>query len=86
MARASTGALSGREHSTAMTPEEFQKFYPLLLGWIDATLRAQSENTRTVVSRGFPRLPLYFSADTLTSAKVVLVVINCQFRRCHHGG
>ena len=73
MVRASTGALSGREHSTAMTPEEFQKFYPLLLGWIDATLRAHAGNTRTVVSRGFPRLPLYFSTDTLTSAKVVPV-------------
>jgi hypothetical protein len=56
-----------------MTPEEFRKFYPLLLGWIDATLRAHPGNTRTVVSRGFPRLPLYFSADTLTSANVVLV-------------
>ena len=61
------------EHSTAITPEEFQKFYPRVLGWIDATLRAHAGNTRTVVSRGFPRLPLYFSADTLTSAKVVLV-------------
>jgi hypothetical protein len=56
-----------------MTPEEFQKYYPRLLGWIDATLRAHAEKTRTVASRGFPRLPLYFSADTLTSAKVVLV-------------
>ena len=56
-----------------MTPEEFQKYYLRLLGWIDATLRAHAENARTVVSRGFPRLPLYFSADTLTSAKVVLV-------------
>ena len=56
-----------------MTPEEFQKFYPRLLGWIDTTLRAHAGNTRTVVSRGFPRLPLYFSANTLTSAKVVLV-------------
>jgi hypothetical protein len=56
-----------------MTPEEFQKYCPRLLGWIDATLRAHAGNTRTVVSRGFPRLPQYFSADTLTSAKVVLV-------------
>jgi len=56
-----------------MTPEEFQKYYPLLLGWIDATLRAHAGNTRTVISRGFPRLALYFSADTLTAAKVVLV-------------
>jgi hypothetical protein len=58
---------------TAMTPEEFQKFYPVLLGWIDTTLRAHAGNTQTVVSRGFSRLPLYFSADTLASAKVVLV-------------
>jgi hypothetical protein len=56
-----------------MTPEEFQKYYPRLLGWIDNTLRAHAENARTVASRRFPRLPLYFSADTLTSAKVVLV-------------
>ena len=56
-----------------MTPEEFQKFYPVLLGWIDITLRAHAGNTQTVISRGFPRLPLYFSADTLASAKVVLV-------------
>lgn len=56
-----------------MTPEEFQKYYPRLLGWIDVTLRAHAEDTRSVASRGFPRLPLYFSADTLTLAKVVLV-------------
>ena len=36
-------------------------------------MRAHAGNTRTVVSRGFPRLPLYFSADTLISAKVVLI-------------
>ena len=56
-----------------MTPEEFQKYYPRMLGWIDVTLRAHAEDTRSVASRGFPRLPLYFSVDTLTSAKVVLV-------------
>ena len=56
-----------------MTPEEFRKYYPLLLGWIDTTLRAHTANARTVLSRGFRRLPLFFSTDTLTSAKVVLV-------------
>jgi hypothetical protein len=56
-----------------MTPEEFEKYYPRLLGWIDVTLRAHAEDTRTVVSRGFPRLPFYFSVETLRSAKVVLV-------------
>ncbi|MGA7065809.1 MAG: hypothetical protein WB048_05690 [Pseudolabrys sp.] len=56
-----------------MTPEEFQRYYPRLLGRIDATLRAHAEDARTVVSRRFPRLPLYFSVHTLSSAKVVLV-------------
>jgi hypothetical protein len=56
-----------------MTPEEFRKYYPLLLGWIDTTLRAHTANARTVLSRGFRRLPLFFSTDTLTSAKVVSV-------------
>jgi len=56
-----------------MTSEEFQKYYPRLLGWIDATLRTHAGDSRTVASRGFPRLPRYFSANTLTSAKVVLV-------------
>ena len=56
-----------------MTPDEFQKYYPRLLGWIDATLRAHAENARTIASHGFRRLPRYFSSDTLTSAKVVVV-------------
>jgi hypothetical protein len=56
-----------------MTPEEFHKYYPRLLGWIDNTLRAHAANARTVASRGFPRLSLYFNANTLTSTKVVLV-------------
>jgi hypothetical protein len=56
-----------------MTSEEFQKYYPRLLGWIDVTLRTHVGDSRTVASRGFPRLPRYFSANTLTSAKVVLV-------------
>ena len=56
-----------------MTPEEFHKYYPRLLGWIDNTLRAHADSARTVASRGFSRLPLYFSANTLMSAKVVPV-------------
>ena len=36
-------------------------------------LKAHAGNARTVVLREFPRLPLYFSADTLASAKVILV-------------
>jgi hypothetical protein len=56
-----------------MTPQEFQKFYPLLIDWLRTTLTSHAGAARTVASRAFPRLPLYFTADTLTSAKVVLV-------------
>jgi hypothetical protein len=56
-----------------MAPEEFAKFYPPLLGWIRATLTASTGAAETVASRGFWRLPLYFTEETLTSTKVVLV-------------
>jgi hypothetical protein len=56
-----------------MAPEEFAKFYPPLLGWIRATLTASTDAAETVASRGFWRLPLYFTEETLTSTKVVLV-------------
>jgi hypothetical protein len=56
-----------------MTPEEFQKFYPLLVDWLRTTLAAQAGAAQPVASRGFLRLPLYFTAETLTSTKVVLV-------------
>ena len=58
---------------SAMTPEEFQKFYPLLIEWLRTTLAVHAGAARTVASRAFPLLPLYFTADTLASAKVVLV-------------
>jgi hypothetical protein len=56
-----------------MTPEEFAKFYPPLVGWIQTTLTASVGAAETVASRGFWRLPLYFTEETLTSTKVVLV-------------
>jgi hypothetical protein len=56
-----------------MAPEEFAKFYPPLLGWIQTTLTASAGTAETVASRGFGRLPLYFTEETLTSTKVVLV-------------
>jgi hypothetical protein len=56
-----------------MSPEEFAKFYPQLIAWIRATLTASAHVARPVVSRGFSRLPLYFSEETLASTKVVLV-------------
>lgn len=56
-----------------MTPEEFQKFYPLLSDWLRTTLAAHAGAAQTVASRGFLRLPLYFAAETLASTKVVIV-------------
>jgi hypothetical protein len=56
-----------------MSPEEFAKFYPPLVAWIRNTLAASAPVAQTVASRGFSRLPLYFTEKTLASAKVVLV-------------
>jgi hypothetical protein len=56
-----------------MTPEDFQKFYPLVLNWIRTTLATHAGVSRTIATCGFPRLPRYFTADTLASAKVILV-------------
>jgi len=55
-----------------MAPEEFAKFYPPLLDWIRTTLAASAHVAQTVASRGFSRLPLYFTEETLASTKVVL--------------
>ena len=56
-----------------MTPEEFQRAYPLLMAWIEQTLRSHATQARSVASFGFARLPRYFSEALLASAKVVLV-------------
>src|SRR5215468_12617257 len=56
-----------------MTPEDFQKFFPLVDNWIWAALAAHAGTARPVASCGFPRLPLYFTAETLASAKVVIM-------------
>jgi hypothetical protein len=55
-----------------MSPEEFAKFYPPLLDWIRTTLAASTPVAQSVASRGFPRLPLYFTEKTLASTNVVL--------------
>jgi hypothetical protein len=67
----SADALGGRR--CEMSPEEFAKFYPPLLNWIQSTLAASARKARPVASRGFSRLPLYFTEETLASTKVVLV-------------
>jgi hypothetical protein len=56
-----------------MSPEEFAKYYPPLLDWIQTTLTASAQVAQSIASRGFSRLPLYFTQKTLASTKVVLV-------------
>ena len=67
----STGGSDGRR--CEMSPEEFAKFYPPLLEWIRTMLTANAHAAQSVASRGFSRLPLYFTQKTLASTKVVLV-------------
>ena len=56
-----------------MSPEEFHKFYPPLIEWIRKMLDANAQVAQTVSSRGFLRLPHYFTKHTLVSTKVVIV-------------
>jgi hypothetical protein len=62
-----------RDKGCEMSPEEFAKFYPPLLDWIRTTLASSANAGRTVASRGFSRLPLYFTEKTLAFTKVVVV-------------
>ena len=56
-----------------MTDQEFNALYPLVFGWIQQTLRQSAPAARPVASFGFQRLPEFYDADTLATAKVVLV-------------
>jgi len=56
-----------------VTPEEFQAFYPQVVGWIRRTLEAHEKNAKLVASVGFVRLPLYFSHELIASTKYVAV-------------
>ncbi|MGB7857688.1 MAG: hypothetical protein WBL48_17540 [Pseudolabrys sp.] len=56
-----------------MTPETFEKLYPVVDSWIQSTLAAHAGKKRAVASCGFPCLPHYFRGETLASSKVVLV-------------
>jgi hypothetical protein len=66
-------SVDGSGKGCRMSPEEFAKSYPPLAAWIRNTLTASAPVAQTVASRGFPRLPLYFTEKTLASTKVVLV-------------
>ena len=56
-----------------MSPEEFHKSYPPLIEWIRKMLDANAHVAQTVSSRGFSRLPHYFTKHTLVTTKVVIV-------------
>ena len=62
-----------RREGQSVTPEEFQVFYPPVIGWIRLTLAAHEKNAKSVASVGFVRLPLYFSDELLASTKYVAV-------------
>lgn len=57
----------------SLPPEQLRLLLPPLLGWIQRTLDAHAARSRPVATRGFRRLPQYFSAGQLAAAKVVAV-------------
>jgi hypothetical protein len=56
-----------------MTPQEFAAVYPLVLRWIRQTITDHAGSAKTVASRGFKRLPSYFSQELLDTTKVIAV-------------
>lgn len=46
---------------------------PVVRAWIEKTLAQHRAQARSVASCGFPRLTQFYSADTLTTASVVVV-------------
>jgi hypothetical protein len=58
---------------SAVTPDEFAAVYPVVLYWIRQTIAEHENSAKIVASRGFKRLPLYFSQDLLNTTKVVTI-------------
>jgi hypothetical protein len=56
-----------------MTPEEFATIYPAVLRWVRQTIVDHEHSAKSVASRAFQRLPLYFSRELLDTTKVVLI-------------
>src|SRR5579859_7247018 len=56
-----------------MSPEEFSSIYPHVSSWIEQTLTAHQRDANSIASRGFRRLPQYFSERLLASSKVVVL-------------
>ena len=53
-----------------MTSGEFQMVFPFIRGWIERTLKFNTDEAKTVASFNFPRLRLYFSRDLLERTMV----------------
>src|SRR5437868_6427447 len=56
-----------------MTPEKSRRYFPAVETWIRVTLAAHAAEARTIACLGFARLPRYFPAEVLRSAKRVVV-------------
>jgi hypothetical protein len=56
-----------------VTPQEFETALPKITGWIQQALAAHKALARSVMSKNFPRLPLYFSRTQIEAAKFVVV-------------
>ena len=56
-----------------MTEQEFRAVYPIVLQWLEQTLRQHASATRPVSSLGFNRLPLFYHGAILADSKVVAV-------------
>lgn len=56
-----------------MSIEDLPAKLPLISKWIDDTLSQHAANARLVSTYGFPRLPKFYSAGLLATAKVVPV-------------
>src|SRR5262245_29698054 len=54
-----------------MTPEEFAAAYPVMLAWIQQTIADHRHSAKSIASRQFKRLPLYFSSELMATTKVV---------------
>jgi hypothetical protein len=56
-----------------MTEHEFRAVYPVVLQWLEQTLRQHASAARPVSSLGFNRLPLFYHAPVLANSNVVAV-------------
>jgi hypothetical protein len=69
-ARAAVAEVNERQ---AMIPQEFEAAFPKVMSWIQQTLVTHKALARSVTSKNFKRLPLYFSRTQIELAKFVVV-------------